>query len=377
MVRYGRCAGLAGLLLLSWLAGCNNDADNTAEPPTSGPSAGGGAPSFTELEQAVGRVLVVGKSAGVPHFEREYRGLAESSSASTDSVRCQLDARADGFVVSIEAAQGSSPTPQFAARWLTPSLGPTSFDIAPSAADENALRVRLGDGDAFSFYEYDLDSSGDPISLCSVGLISLDRDQVLGKAACRRLEATSASQAPASQGGASNDDPDSASVTFDFSCPFRALSAPGSGGSSSVGGSTSTAGTGQAGSATAGTSSFGGTGGVIEKRCVGVTTPCSLRDSISCQQGNGCTLDEDCTGFSSSCYGQIGVYSCTAIQGCVWASSSKSCIGSAWSCSSFSGSLSCTGQPGCNWHSDCTGLAPLCSSLSEFTCGLEPGCRWE
>lgn len=375
MARFGCRAGFAGLVLVSWLSGCNSN-DDSGGSATSRPSAGGGAPSFATLERAVGHVLVVGESAAVPHFEREYRGLATQDEAGTDLVRCELTSSSDGFIVSIEAAEASSPTPQFAARLLAPSLSPATFDATPSAADENALRVRLGDGNAFSYYEYELDSPSDPASLCSVGLTSFDRDKVVGKVACRRLIASSTSLDATAKAGASDSGPGSASVTVDFSCPFHTLAAPGgsggtgasgapSGGASSVGG--------QAGSSTGNA----GSSAVVAKSCVGVTTPCSLRDSSSCELGSGCTLDEDCTGSSSSCYGQISVYSCTAIQGCVWASSSKSCIGSAWSCSSFSGPASCAGQRGCNWHSDCTGVARLCSTLSEFTCGLEPGCRWE
>jgi hypothetical protein len=357
------------LLLASLLAGCNVDADASG-PETSRPSAGGGAPSFGALEQAVGRVLVIGESAAVPLFEREYRGLADPGSGNADSVRCELSAQPDGFVVSIEAAQSRSPATQFAARLIRPSLGTGQFELTPETTDENNVRVRLGEGDALSYFEYELDGSEDPASLCSVAFSSFDRDQIAGTAACRRLGATQTSRdfAPVADEGQS-----SASVTFDFSCPFHVLAAPGGSAGSGNGGASA----GTAGTAVGGFAPIGGTTSIPEKQCVGVNTPCSLRGSASCEFGSGCILDERCSGISSSCYGQIGVYSCTGVRGCVWASSSKSCIGSAWSCSSFSGSLSCIDQPGCSWTSDCTGTAPLCSSLGEVACALEPNCRWE
>jgi hypothetical protein len=244
------------------------------------------------------------------------------------------------------------------------------------------VRVRLGDGNAVDYYEYELDGSADPNSLCSVGFTTFDRDQIVGKAACRRLQATGSSLDATAQGGDTGRGPGTASATFEFSCPFHGVARSGGGGGKSgtgLGGAATsgTGGGGHAGSTAGTTGNIGGTSGTVAKHCVGVTTACSLRDSISCELGNGCTLDEECRGVSSSCYGQIGVYACTAIQGCVWASSSQSCIGSAWSCSTFSGSFSCSDQPGCDWHSDCTGVAPLCSSLGEFTCALESGCRWE
>jgi hypothetical protein len=381
MVRLGRRAGFAGLLVFSWLAGCTN-AEDASDAATSGPSAGGGAPSFGALEQDVGRVLVVGESEKVRYFEREYRGLAERDHTTDDLVRCDLTSRDDGFVVSIEAAQGSSSTLQFAAQWLAPSLGPVTFEVRPSEADENTVRVRLGDGNAVKYYEYGLDGSEDPNSLCSVGFTTFDRDQIVGKAACRRLLATGSSLDATAEGGDLGTGPGTASATFEFSCPFHDVVGSGGGGKSGTGmGGAGTngrgGGGGHANSAAGTTGNSGGTTGDVVKHCVGVTTPCSLRDSISCEQSNGCTFDEDCSGVSSSCYGQIGVYACTAIQGCVWASSSQSCIGSAWSCSSFSGSLGCGNQPGCDWHAECSGVAPLCSTLGEFTCALESGCRWE
>ncbi|MES1185602.1 MAG: hypothetical protein ABUL60_17450 [Myxococcales bacterium] len=378
MARFGRRAGCVGFLLLSWLAGCNNG-DDSSSPETSRPSAGGGATSVAVLEQGVGRVLVVGESGKVENFEREYRGLAHPGQSDADLVRCEVSSSSEGYVVSIEAAQGSSSTLQLAAHLAVPSLGPATFEITPDDADENAVRVRLGEGKGANYYEYQLDGSEDPISLCSVGFTTFDRNGIVGIAACRRLGATSSSLDATAQGGDSGSGSGSASVTFDFSCPFETLAAPGGGGSTSsgTGGKPSGAGgTGHAGATPGGSGNVGGSG-VVEKHCVGVTTPCTLRDSVTCELGNGCTLDEGCSGFSESCYGQIGVYTCTAIQGCLWASSSQSCIGSAWSCSSFSGSFSCTDQPGCSWRSDCTGVAPLCSSLTEFTCALESGCRWE
>jgi hypothetical protein len=245
------------------------------------------------------------------------------------------------------------------------------------------MRVRLSDGDASSSYEYELDGTGDPATLCSAGFTTFDRGKVVGTVACRRLLATSSSLDAIADGGETGAGPGTASVTVDFSCPFHTLAGPGGkdrtgeGSTGEAGGAGGSSGSTAGGSSTAGTGNSGGGSGAVAKHCVGVTTPCALRDSVSCELGNGCTLDEGCTGFPSSCYGQIGVYSCTAIQGCVWASSSQTCSGSAWSCSSFAGSLSCRDQPGCDWHSDCSGVAPLCSTLSELSCALEAGCRWE
>lgn len=378
MARLGRRAGCVGFLLLSWLAGCS-DPDSAGSPTTSEESDGGGAPSFQALEADVGRVLVVGESSQVPHFEREYRGLPHPDESNVDLVRCELSSRTGGYVVSIEAAQGKSSSLQFAARWRVPKLGPATFEVTPNEDDENAVRARLGDGNAVDYYEYELDGSGDPASLCSVGFNAFDRNGVVGRAACRRLGATSSSLDATSQGGDSGGEPGTASVSFDFSCPFQALAGPGGGDTSgSAGGGTGGKdGGGRAGGSAGGSANVGGSSPVVEKHCVGVTTPCSLRDSGTCGLGNGCTLDESCSGVPSSCYGQIGVYTCTAIQGCIWASSSQNCIGSAASCSTFSSSLSCIDQPGCDWHSSCTGVAPLCSGLSEVACGFEGGCHWE
>ncbi len=329
------------------------------------------------LEQPIGRVLVVGDSRAAAHFEHEYRGFAAPGQAGTEVVRCSQTADAGGVVLSIEAGQAGASTPGLSARFRVPKVGPAVLEAAFSETSDDDVRVRLG-SDAFQYFEYAFGSDDERVpSFCSVTLDTFDADLVTGKAVCRRLVATAGSADAVAQGGAADLGPATASATLDFSCPFHVLAAPGGGGgqagSGGSGGAVAQGGSG--GSSVAG-SSVGGTGGP-SKRCAGVNTPCSLRGTATCELGLGCTLDENCEGFVGSCYSQFSVYSCTALEGCFWASSSKKCSGSSRSCSSFAGPASCGGQDGCSWTSDCTGTAPLCSDLSEGSCGLEPGCRWE
>jgi hypothetical protein len=376
MARFGCRAGVSGLVLVALVAGCSED---TPTPPTSAPSAGGSATDFATLEQRVGRVLVIGESAGVPHFEHEYRGSTTPGSGET--VSCDYTKGPDGVTLRIEAGRIDAAASELQATFRAPSLEPTKFDAVWSPEGDQNLRVRLGEGTAFQYHEYQFGSVGEQLaSRCNIVVSKLDPNQLVGIAACRALVATPSSIDSTAQGGA-DDGPATASVTLDFSCPFKALSDPGgsggsasggSGGSNNGGGGASSAG----GSVGTGGSAAGGNVGVT-KHCVGITTPCSSRGSVTCELGTGCTLDETCSGLARSCYGQFSVYSCTDIQGCYWASSSKTCSGSAWSCSLFDGSSSCIGQPGCDWSSDCKGIAPLCSELSEFTCELESGCHWE
>jgi len=334
----------AGLVLLSLLAGCSDDTASAGD--TSKASAGGGAPSFAALEAKVGRVLVVGESDGVAHFEHEYRGLAPSAGSSAE-------------VVSLGTVE------------------PQELNIPYSTDGDSDVRVQLNEAQAAGVYEYQFGSDADDeLSVCHLVLKSFDAERVTGTAVCRHLLATAASIDASGQSGDNAQRPGSANATLDFSCPFKTLSLPGGGG---AGGSSAGGSGGQSGSS--GSSSVAGTagGGVAGtggggKRCSGLATSCFSRSGSSCEQGSGCILDENCDGFVQSCYGQIGVFSCTAIQGCFWSSSSQRCSGSAWSCSLFSGSATCSGQPGCSWSSDCTGSAPLCSTLSEATCSTEPGC---
>ena len=367
----------AGLVLLSLLAGCSDDTASAGD--TSKASAGGGAPSFAALEAKVGRVLVVGESDGVAHFEHEYRGLAPSAGSSAEVVSCDVDGDGgrDRVLLRIEAGPSGASSPQVSARFRLGTVEPQELNIPYSTDGDSDVRVQLNEAQAAGVYEYQFGSDADDeLSVCHLVLKSFDAERVTGTAVCRHLLATAASIDASGQSGDNAQRPGSANATLDFSCPFKTLSLPGGGG---AGGSSAGGSGGQSGSS--GSSSVAGTagGGVAGtggggKRCSGLATSCFSRSGSSCEQGSGCILDENCDGFVQSCYGQIGVFSCTAIQGCFWSSSSQRCSGSAWSCSLFSGSATCSGQPGCSWSSDCTGSAPLCSTLSEATCSTEPGC---
>jgi hypothetical protein len=164
--------------------------------------------------------------------------------------------------------------------------------------------------------------------------------------------------------------------------------ADGSAGSLGSGGSTGSAGSGGAfgtgGSGghpiEAGSGGSLGTGGSYGggQRCTGVATSCRLLSQVECALADGCRKSGECTGYSSSCFGKLGSYSCYATKGCYWVSSSGGyCAGSSWSCDLFSGSLSCVDQDGCYWKDTCAGVSTSCSLLSTAQCLDQPGCYLE
>jgi hypothetical protein len=322
--------------------------------------------------------MLVGESDSIEHFEREYRGFATPSTSGLDVVSCTRQERQGQLELNIEAGEAGNALPQVHARFSIPSAAPTELTLSWSEQTSARFRVRLGEGDSRMHYEYvfGVDAATFETSLCSVLVTGIDDESLAGTVACRGLVASfgSADGAVASEdvvGGRR-----AASATLDFSCPFHVLSAGGGGGSGggASGGSGGTFG-GAAGSGP-GPGGMGG-GGPAPKSCVGSSTPCSLRTELECEQGLGCTWEEECDGLSTSCYAQFGSYACISQQGCVWSSYNSNCSGSAWSCSLFSGSASCVSQEGCSWSADCTGVASSCTGLSEFACELEPGCRWE
>jgi hypothetical protein len=314
-------------------------------------------------------VLLVAESEPAGHFEQELRGLEQTSPAVAQYVRCKRTP--DGKGASIEAG---TTTPLVLAQLQLPQLGAQELEQPFGFFGDAPVRVRFGDK-AFDFYEYEL-KLADAAHGCHLQVRTFDDTRFAGTLACHGLAPTAGSLDAAAPGGAASS---SASATLDFDCPFQLLSAPGAGGSGGTSGG-GTAGAGgtfsSGGKAGSGGSETGGSGGTepAHKQCTGVNTPCSLRSSLTCEEGSGCTLDEHCGGVPPSCYGQFNVYSCTAIEGCFWASSSKTCTGSAASCSSYVGPASCGGQQGCDWRSDCKGTAPLCSELPEALCEHEPGC---
>jgi hypothetical protein len=132
---------------------------------------------------------------------------------------------------------------------------------------------------------------------------------------------------------------------------------------------------GGAGGSPGGVSSGGGTsspGG----RCSGAATPCSLLPDSQCYGALGCSVEGECTGYSTSCFSLFYSSACISQRGCVWSSYNDSCSGSAWSCSLQSGSSSCIGQRGCSWQDSCDGFVESCASLSEVYCDNQPGCAW-
>jgi hypothetical protein len=396
MARFGFKVGLCGCigliagacLALGSITSCSS-ADDPEEPPAraSRPSAGGGAPSYADLSEDIGRVLVVGNSDAVPLTERDYRGNGMPGASGSDYVTCRREPEGLGIAVEVEAGQAGAAIPAVSARIYLPSASAGEFDFGVPAKNDQHVRVRLGEGDAFTFYEYALghDPSTQQSSTCHVGITQIDNHQITGVAVCRALVATFSSL-DATGAGESAQGRGSAAASIAFSCPFRALSSSGTGGASAGG----TGGTFSGGTATAGASSSAGSGGSSgssagsgtggtsgAKHCAGAVTPCSLRSDALCENGLGCTLEEDCTGLSSSCYSQFSQYACISQEGCYWSSASSNCGGSAWSCSLFNGSASCVSQKGCSWTSECTGVASSCSGLTEFTCLSQPGCRWE
>ncbi len=168
-------------------------------------------------------------------------------------------------------------------------------------------------------------------------------------------------------GGSGPGGPPDAMLEFDASAIGGSTS---SGGQSGSGGFGAFGGTGGVGA----TGGVGGTGGT-EAYCGGVATPCSLVSNSQCALVTGCKLGGSCTGVSSSCYSQFSSYSCNALQGCYWSSSSKKCSGSSWSCTLFSGSSSCIYQKGCYWDDECEGISAACSTLSVEDCADQPGCH--
>jgi hypothetical protein len=207
-----------------------------------------------------------------------------------------------------------------------PSAMASQLDFGAPANHDQHVRVRLGEGDAFSFHEYALgrDATSQQSSSCHVIISAIDEGQVEGVAVCRALVATFSSL-DATGAGESGQARGSAAASISFSCRFRALSGSGSGGAPSGGaGGTSTGGTGTAGSfssagsgGSSGSSAGSGTGGTSSaKRCTGAATPCSSRGDALCETGLGCTLEKDCTGVSSSCYSQFGQYACISQEGC-------------------------------------------------------------
>jgi hypothetical protein len=264
-----------------------------------------------------------------------------------------------------------------AARFRLPSAQPSDFVVTWSDVSRAAFRVRLGEGDALDHYEYAFgyDDSTAEASSCEVIVTEIDQNLLHGSVACRGLVATFGSTDAAMPSEDVIGGRRAASATVEFACRVQSLSGgpvgsggTGSGGSSSAGGNPPSGGS--AGS--------GGSPPVGLKSCKGSTTPCSLRSELECEQGSGCTYEEECSGVSSGCYAQFSSYSCYAQDGCVWSSASSNCSGFAWSCSSYDGSSSCVSQSGCSWSEDCTGVAASCSGQStEASCLLEPGCRWE
>lgn len=107
-------------------------------------------------------------------------------------------------------------------------------------------------------------------------------------------------------------------------------------------------------------------------KCSGSPTPCELLDSTQCIGALGCS-GGGCSGSGPSCYSQYSSYSCSAIQGCYWSSSSSSCSGSAFPCDLNSTSASCTGESGCYW-SGCSGVQASCESNPASLCQYSPGC---
>jgi hypothetical protein len=324
-------------------------------------------PTFSALESKVGRVLLVGESEQAGHFERELRGLDKPSASVGEYVVCSRAPSNGGTIVELEAG---TTTPLARASVQLPQPGAQELEQPFSGVENPAVRVRSGDK-AFDFYEYAL-LLGDPANGCHLQLRAFDDARVAGTLTCRGLSPTAQSRDAVAPGGTAT----TASATFDFDCPFHVLSAPATGGSSSGGSGFGGGGGSTAGGGAAGSAGSGGSGGTVPTRqCTGVNTPCSLRTSLTCEEGTGCTRDDHCSGVPLSCYGQFNVYSCTAIEGCFWASSSKTCSGAATPCSSHFGSATCEGQQGCNWEAACKGTAPLCSELSEELCELEPACH--
>lgn len=114
----------------------------------------------------------------------------------------------------------------------------------------------------------------------------------------------------------------------------------------------------------------------VARRCTGFATSCSLLAGSDCLLARGCSREESCGGFASSCYGR-GQYTCSSQEGCYWsAGSSGYCAGSARACELMD-SYSCTSQSGCTVERRCRGVAAACEGLSEYACASQPGCRLE
>ena len=108
--------------------------------------------------------------------------------------------------------------------------------------------------------------------------------------------------------------------------------------------------------------------------CRGVALSCYGSSRTTCESQRGCAFDEGCEGSAASCSSQRSSYSCNALDGCYWSSSTSRCSGSARSCRSLYSSSACRRQDYCRWAIDCTGVSTACSLLTEYECELQSGC---